>query len=589
MNEGADETALVGLVDGKFSYKKRTDGSVDKSIVICKICHKIFAYHRSTSSLKYHLSAKHIAASVDVSPIPSTSRTHTQPTLHQMTGLRTRVTKSTSEKITNGLAHWIALDCRPLGVVEDKGLQNVLQIASSDTTYELPCRKTVTKRVQQLYDTEKADKENLLEKAECVALTGDHWTSVSNSNYLGVTAHFIDVKWRLHSFALTIQKTTARHFAENVAEDFESVAEAWEITQKVTTIGTDSARTMMAAMRQLTFQHMPCVAHVLQRTITVCLADSGFTATLAKCHKIVGHFKHSPSNTEELHKEQTQLEQDKEPLIQDVSTRWNSTLFMISRLLRNQEAVKLTLAKQKHKLTMLTTAEWDRLQRLETLLKPCRYVTELLGGETYVSCSVVLPALRHLTHIMEVSDDDPAYVVRFKGDFKKDLSQRQDTLNLGWLRVATALDPRFKDLKCLPRGEREGVWTNIEALLRIEPNRATPEPTEEPARKRSLLLFNSDSESEDEEAHKVALARYRAEPTISETDCPLQWWSTHEGAHPQLSALARKYLGSPATSVPCERLFSQAGNIVQKKRAALSSENVNRLVCLSNWLKEKEK
>ncbi|XDV29398.1 hypothetical protein PO909_032532 [Leuciscus waleckii] len=368
-------------------------------MVVCKLCNKEFAYHRSTSSLKYHLNAKHIAASVDVSPTPST-RTNTQPTLHQMTGLRTRVTKSTSEKITNGLAHWIALDCRPLGVVEDKGLQNVLKIASSDTTYELPCRKTVTKRVQQLYDNEKEDKENLLEKAECVALTGDHWTSVSNSNYFGVTAHFIDVKWRLHSFALTIQKTTTRHFAENVAGDFESVAEAWEITQKVTTIGTDSARTMIAAMRQLTFQHMPCVAHVLQRTITVCLADSGFTATLARCRKIVGHFKHSPSNTEELHKEQTQLEQDKEPLIQDVFTRWNSTLFMISRLLQNQEPVKVTLAKQKHKLTMLKghCVEWDRLQRLETLLKPCRYVTELLGGETYVSCSVVLPALRHLTH-----------------------------------------------------------------------------------------------------------------------------------------------------------------------------------------------
>ncbi|XP_076121576.1 E3 SUMO-protein ligase ZBED1-like [Alosa pseudoharengus] len=275
--------------------------------------------------------------------------------------------------------------------------------------------------------------------------------------------------------------------------------------------------------------------------------------------------------------------------MQDVSTRWNSTLFMISRLLKNQEAVKVTLAKQKHKLTMLTTAEWDRLQRLETLLKPCRYVTELLGGETYVSCSVVLPALSHLTHTMKVSDDDPAYVVRFKGAFKKDLSERQDSLNHGWLRVATALDPRFKDLKCLPRGERGGVWTSIEALLRKEPDRATPEPTEEPARKRSLLLFNSDSETEDEdeEGPNGALTRYRAEPTISETDCPLQWWSTHEGAHPQLSALARKYLGSPATSVPCERLFSLAGHIVQKKRAALSSENVNRLVCLSNWLKEK--
>uniref|UniRef100_A0AAV2KPT1 Alpha-type protein kinase domain-containing protein n=1 Tax=Knipowitschia caucasica TaxID=637954 RepID=A0AAV2KPT1_KNICA len=91
---------------------------------------------------------------------------------------------------------------------------------------------------------------------------------------------------------------------------------------------------------------------------------------------------------------------------------------------------------------------------------------------------------------------------------------------------------------------REGPErTSIEALLRKDQDIATPEPTEERARKRSLLRFHSDSESEDEdeEGPNGALTRYRAEPTIIETGCPLQWWSTHEGAHPQLSALARNY------------------------------------------------
>lgn len=141
-------------------------------------------------------------------------------------------------------------------------------------------------------------------------------------------------------------------------------------------------------------------------------------------------------------------------------------------------------------------------------------MTDLLGGVTYISCSVVLRALRHLTNSMEVSDDDPAYVMRFKTAFTKDLSQRQQTLNHEWLRVATALDPRFKDLKCLLRGEREGVWASVEALLPKLTNRTTPEPTGEPARKRSLLLFNSDSESENEEVPNKALCRYRAEPTM---------------------------------------------------------------------------
>ncbi|XP_070761682.1 E3 SUMO-protein ligase ZBED1-like [Enoplosus armatus] len=507
-----------------------------------------------------------------------------------MSGFRTKMSKTTSDRLTSSLAKWIALDCRPLLVVEDKGLENVLQIATCDPTFQLPCRKTISGKIQQLYDTEKQAKLDALQKAEFVALTGDHWTSVSNSNYVGVTAHLADVTegtWHLQSFALTVQKTNTRHYAENCAEQFLSVAEEWGIQQKVTTIGTDSARTMMATARRLPFQHMPCVAHIVQRTITVSLADSGFSDALAKCRKIVGHFKHSPANTDELHQEQTRLGQEKESLIQDVSTRWNSTLDMISRLLKNQEAVFAALAKQKHKLVILTPSELVKLQKLATVLGPCRFVTELLGGETYVSCSVVLPALCHLCHTMEVSDDDSAYMVKFKTAFKKDLSQRKATLNHEWLKMATVLDPRFKDLKCLARGERAEVWTSLEALLQEQRQGTT---TQEPAKKKSLFLspLSSESDSDEEALCNRALSLYRAESTISETDCPLQWWSSRAGTHPQLSVLAHKYLTSPASSVPCERLFSLAGHIVTKKRAALSSENVNRLVCLSNWLKQRE-
>ncbi len=87
------------------------------------------------------------------------------------------------------------------------------------------------------------------------------------------------------------------------------------------------------------------------------------------------------------------------------------------------------------------------------------YVTELLGGEQYVSRSVVLPALCHLNKIMESTDDDPVYVVKLKTIL--DLAKREDSTNLTWLKIATALDPRFKDLKCLPKNERTEVWTKV--------------------------------------------------------------------------------------------------------------------------------
>uniref|UniRef100_A0AAV2K542 HAT C-terminal dimerisation domain-containing protein n=1 Tax=Knipowitschia caucasica TaxID=637954 RepID=A0AAV2K542_KNICA len=344
---------------------------------------------------------------------------------------------------------------------------------------------------------------------------------------------------------------------------------------------------MTAAARILPYEHMPCTAHIIQRSITVSLANSGFDSVLAKCRKIVGHFKHSPANLAELNADQKARGQKEEPLTQDVSTRWNSTLEMIQHMKRDQAPINATLDHQQDKLVMLKQAEWDKIQRLGVLLEPCRYVTELLGGEAYVSCSMVLPALCHLLKNMEVSEEDPAYIVKFKDKFKDDLASRQEHLNHAWLKIATALDPRFKDLKSLPKTERDEVWTTLGAMVREKsPRRSQTSENGPPKKKMTLLLLGSDSESEEEVQPDRAIHRYRAEPTIDMTDCPLQWWSSHVGAHEELAQLALQYLAAPTSSVPCERLFSVAGHIVNKKRAALLSENLNKLVCLSNWLGE---
>lgn len=72
--------------------------------------------------------------------------------------------------------------------MEDEGLNEAFRIASSNPNFQLPLRTRVMKRIDQLYGDERNAKEELLAGACLVALTGDHWTSVSNHNYLGVTA-----------------------------------------------------------------------------------------------------------------------------------------------------------------------------------------------------------------------------------------------------------------------------------------------------------------------------------------------------------------------------------------------------------------
>lgn len=66
---------------------------------------------------------------------------------------------------------------------------------------------------------------------------------------------------------------------------------------------------------------------------------------------------------------------------------------------------------------------------------------------------------------------------------------------------------------------------------------------------------------------------------------PLSWWKYHEYLYPNLAVLAKRYLAIPATSVPSERVFSTAGDIVTATRSALSTDSVDKLVFLKKNLK----
>lgn len=88
---------------------------------------------------------------------------------------------------------------------------------------------------------------------------------------------------------------------------------------------------------------------------------------------------------------------------------------------------------------MLTGSDFEKRQKLEILLEPCRFVTELLGGELYVSCSVILPALYRVFGVMALSDDNPGFVTRFKHTFTTDLTKCKEGTRMRCLQIATTL------------------------------------------------------------------------------------------------------------------------------------------------------
>lgn len=117
-----DSKLHIGPLDGKFEYKKTQDGTIDRHEVVCTLCRKEFSFHRSTSSLKYHINAKHSLVG------DSSASTSATPGLRQTTLTERRgLSKSTSDKLTDTIAKWIAKNCRPINIYRWAQIQNQMK------------------------------------------------------------------------------------------------------------------------------------------------------------------------------------------------------------------------------------------------------------------------------------------------------------------------------------------------------------------------------------------------------------------------------------------------------------------------------
>ena len=196
----------------------------------------------------------------------------------------------------------------------------------------------------------------------------------------------------------------------------------------------------------------------------------------------------------------------------------------------------------------MTHLDWEKISKYVKVLDLFCQATVLLGSQDYVSCSCVLPLLTSLKKHMTVCDDDPCYITRFK-------AASINTHNAHKKTVATAGDGINNETICEPNEKR-------------------------------IKLMESDSDTENDNNSSDELLRYKMEMKVPESVDPLQWWKLNEHRYPKLSFLAKTILCIQATSVPCERLFSLAGYIVNKTRSSLEPNNVNKLVCLRSWLKD---
>jgi hypothetical protein len=156
--------------------------------------------------------------------------------------------------------------------------------------------------------------------------------------------------------------------------------------------------------------------------------------------------------------------------------------------------------------------------------------------------------------------------------------------------VATILDPRMKSFLFVEDLHREDQKTQAESLLsnlytQLKHDLELPEEVRSPTLDDDDDIFermwasNQQLTQTGNNDNNEIMCYLRCPDEPKNTD-PLVWWRDHRSSYPTLSKLARKYLSIPSTSVPSERLFSDAGNHVSAKRTRLAPDLVDRILFL---------
>ena len=288
------------------------------------------------------------------------------------------------------LVGFVAKDLQPLSVVEDSGFIDLMEYV--EPKLKLPSRSTLTHSwLPDIYETEKSKLKSLLASVEFVSLTCDLWSSIAHESKLTVTCHFIDSNFHLHSKVLETISMPERHTSLNLATRLTEISNNWGIKTKIVCVVTDNAANIVNAINECDWRHIPCYAHTLNLAVKDALQDAdNVRALFLKCRELVGFF-HRSSRAASVLKQQCEVDRriTRRTLIQDVETRWNSSVYMLSSILTLKMPVMAALGMLEKSSLAPDQDEWVLLGELLRLLVPFEHVTTELCGQYYTTISKV--------------------------------------------------------------------------------------------------------------------------------------------------------------------------------------------------------
>lgn len=609
----------------------------DAENVNCKLCDKKYSRKgRTTSGMRNHLEAKHKneyeelknrehekQGTAKINSLASSSRQCTKTDLKQMS-LSDCVEKNKkwdnnntkSLVLDNLIGEMIALEDLPFSFVECLGFVRLINHVCP--LYNLKSRQYFTSFIcEKLYGKVKDKILELIKSFEKLALTTDIWSdSCSGVSLISFTCHGITNNFERKMIVLKAEVfNDGRHTGENIAAKLETMLSSWGIPKEnVICIVRDGGTNMKKGISLLSIKNIDCLSHQIQLVVKEGLkSQESIIAAINKCKKIATHFHHSNVAQDELVNLQEKLNQPKLRIIQESVTRWNSTFYMLERILKNKDSLCL-YASTSNKISQLTSEEWILVEKLITLLQPFEEITRELSAAN-VSISSVIPLLATLEKVIDEYDAS-GECIRIRNTIlvlKQEMRHRFSHLENDILfATATFIDLRYKMKFFKNPSTKDQVIKNILDSLGDEdlslPSSSKPkrpkirnQDNENLGSSTSLIeksvilketmkMMMDSSESGEELDNDIPnplevlikknINEYILDKRIENEEDPLLWWKVNSNKYGILSPVAREYLVTPPTSVPSERVFSGAGLLYTPHRNRLHGERASKLLFL---------
>lgn len=491
-----------------------------------------------------------------------------------------------AKKITKLIAEMLALDLQPSAMVENAGLNRLLEYLQPQ--YSLPPSSYFTSTaIPDMYERVKDVVLTHLKEAEggVVHFTTSIWVSSQTREYLTLSAHWATYESNVRpqgqdfhcSALLSVSQIDCDHDMHDIPKQLEYLWDSWitssGLKKGFTVTDNNTIRNTLEDHGHVTMQ---CFGHIIDLIVSEAIKSQRMVQNLLSiARKICERVHRSAQAKEKLAELQRAHELPENQLIQDVPSKWRTSFCMLERLVEQKKAID-ELSIECNFREMISCDQWEVMLSVCNALKPFEVAYREMSNRT-ATLGQVIPLIHILNRKIDLLFDETVGIDNMLRSLKEAMVSRMSAIlhdsRYAW---ATMLDPRYKTSLFT---EEEAERCKQDLIQELDLSSSTSVAVKPPltngcsegpdtsktshSSKDNLWSLMADirqkiKQEEKPKSSELAVLEYLEEDILDQSCDPLDYWNLKKFLWPELAKVAARYVGCPPSIVPAETMFSTA-------------------------------